>query len=444
VINNWKWRASYGSLGNQNVSNFGYIASMSTYPMNYLIAGQRPYAISTPGLVSPNYTWEKVNTLNFGVDLGLFNDQFTVVFDHYTRNTLDMLTLGRQLPAVLGASEPRENAADLRTRGWELSLGYRQGFEVASSPLNFNARFVLSDSRSHITRFDNPTGSILQYYEGMELGEIWGLESDGLFKTVEEIAALDQTSIIPWGALQIVPGWPKFMDKDGNGKIEKGLTLDDTKDLRIIGNTTPRYQFGLDVGMDWKNIDFRMFWQGVAKRDYYPIDYLYWGHYQQPYGNTYHHLFDFYRGRDESPEERDRHSQSYLDAGLADANLNPRYPVLQSWLADANLGTRIDQAMGSAIPQTAHLLDASYLRLKNITIGYTLPNHLTRKMGVQKLRVYVSGENVLEFSELSKYFDPETTNSNINVNPASGAGRSGNGMVYPFQRSYSFGLNLIF
>jgi len=444
TINNLKVRASYGSLGNQNITNYGYLPSMATSQSNYLIGDARPTIIGSPALVSPNYTWEKVNTLNFGLDMGFLQDRFTLVFDIYKRNTLNMLTLGKDLPDVLGASEPRENAADLQTRGWELSVGYQDRYDVGGSPLNFQARFVLSDSKTHITRFDNPNGSILQYYKGMELGEIWGLQSDGLFSSTDEIAQLDESAIIPWDALQIVPGWPKYIDRDGNGKIEKGYTLDDTKDLTVIGNSTPRYQFGLDLNTSWKNFDLRVFLQGVGKRDYYPIDYFYWGFYQQPYGNTYTHLLDFYRPEGDSEEERARHSQSYLNLGLADANLDGKYPILQSWLADANLGTRIDGAMGLAIPQTGYLLNASYLRVKNITIGYTLPETLTKRVGISRLRVYAAGENIFEWSGIKDFYDPESTNANINTNPGANLGRVGNGMTYPFQRSYSLGLNLIF
>ncbi|SKB28024.1 TonB-linked outer membrane protein, SusC/RagA family [Parapedobacter luteus] len=445
TVSNLKLRASYGSLGNQNVSNYGYIPSMATAQSDYLIGGARPNHISPPLLVSPNYTWEKVNTLNFGVDFGVMKEKLTATFDMYTRNTLNMLTLGKRLPGVLGAAEPLENAADLKTRGWELSLGYRDNYTVGGSPFNLEARFVLSDSKSEITRFTNPSNDILQYYEGMQLGEIWGLQSDGFFTNAEEIARLDQSSIIPWDALAIVPGWPKYKDLNGDNVINKGnLTLGDTGDLSVIGNTTPRYQFGLDLNMNWKNIDFRMFWQGVSKRDYYPLDYLYWGHYQQPYGNTFEHLLDFYRAENETEAERARHSQAYLDLGLADQNLNARFPHLQSWLADANLGTRIDGARGLAIPQTNYLLNAAYLRLKNLTIGYTLPARWTSKAGISRIRVFATGENVFEFSEVKKYFDPETTNANINTDPTQDIGRRGNGMTYPFQRSYSFGLNLIF
>jgi TonB-linked outer membrane protein, SusC/RagA family len=452
ILSNLKLRASYGSLGNQNIStgdeavnNYGYIPFMSTFQTDYLIGGERPFGISTPGLVSPNYTWEKVNTLNFGVDLGFFRDRFSVVFDHYTRNTQGMLTLGRDLPDILGASEPRENAADLKTQGWELSLGYRDSYTVGGSPFTLETRLVLSDTWSHITRFDNPNSVITQYYEGMELGEIWGLQYDGLFQSPEEIARLDQTSIIPWGALQIVPGWPKFKDLDGNGVIEKGYTLGDTKDLSVIGNSTERLRFGVDFNMNWKSFDLRMFWQGVGKRDYYPLHFVYWGAYQQPYGNMYGHLLDFYRAESDSEIDRGKHSQSYLNLGLADQNLDARFPVLQSWLADVNLGTRIDESMGMAIPNTGHMLNGAYLRLKNLTFGYTLPRRITERVGIANLRIFATGENLFEFSEIKKYFDPETTNASINTNPGQGTGGAGgNGMTYPFQRSYSFGVNIMF
>lgn len=443
AINDLKIRASYGELGNQNVSNYGYLPTMSMYQSWYLIGGQRPYAIAAPGLVSANYTWERVNTLNFGLDFTIFKN-LSGNFDWYRRNTLNMLTLGKDLPDVLGASEPNENAADLKTTGWEVSLQYNNNFNVASSPFNFGLKLMLSDSRSWITRFDNPTNSILQYYKGMELGEIWGLQSNGLFKDVAEITKLDETSIIPWGALQIVPGWPKYIDQDGNGKIEKGYVLGDTKDLSIIGNSSPRYQYGIDLTSSWKGIDFRAFFQGIGKRDYYPLDYLYWGHYQQPYGGTYYHLFDFYRPVADGAGDMAKHSQSYIEAGLANQNLNSYYPILQSWLADRNLGSRIDQAQGLAIPQTKYMLNAAYLRLKNLTIGYSLPQALVQKIHLTNFRIFFSGENLTEWSKVKKYFDPESVNMNIYTNPTASPGRTGNGMVYPFQRTYSFGVNVTF
>ena len=445
-----KLRASYGSLGNQDVGtsalndgSFDYLPSMDASLGDYIIDGELPVQISSPPLVSQNYTWEEVISKNIGIDLGLFDNKFNASFDYFIRDTKGMLTLGKDLPGVLGASEPSENAGDLRTKGWELALTYRNSFGNPNKPLNFSARFNLSDSRSTITRFDNPNNSLLQYYEGMEIGEIWGLTSDGFFRSQAEIDALDQTSIVPWGALEIVEGWPKYVDLDGNQAIEKGLTADDPKDLRVIGNMLPRFRFGLNLDFNWNNFDLGVFLQGVGKRDYYPRDYLYWGFFQQPYSGGYTHLEDFYRSADDTTGN---HSQSYINVGLANANTNARYPVLQAWLADRNLGERIDQAQGLAIPQTAYLLDASYLRVKNITFGYTIPSKFIEKTGITSLRVYFSGENLFEWSEIADFFDPEAVSDvNSRIDPAYSPVRGeASGYQYPYQRRYSLGINANF
>ncbi|MCB0686900.1 MAG: SusC/RagA family TonB-linked outer membrane protein, partial [Saprospiraceae bacterium] len=446
AINLLKLRGSYGSLGNQSVAEYGYIPNLVASQGNYIIDGKLPQQIIAPPLVSANYSWENVSTINAGLDVGLWADQFILNFDIYSRDTKGMLTKGLDLPDVLGAAEPDENAADLRTSGWELGIAYQDRFSVMGKPLHFDAKVVLSDSRTTITKFDNPNGNLNQYREGMELGEIWGLTSDGLFTSEDEIAALNESNLIPWGALNIVPGWPKYIDQDGNGLIEKGLTQDDPKDLSVIGNLLPRYRFGVNLGADWSNFDVSVFLQGIGKRDYYPLDYLYWGFYQQPYAGGYAHLTDFYRGAADSEIQRAKHSESYLAAGLADANTDAFYPILQAWLADRNLGERVDQSKGLAIPQTRYLLNGSYLRLKNITLGYRLPQHLMDKINISSLRIFVSGDNLLEWSGVKKYYDPEAiTSVDDKLDPSSSTGRqTGSGYAYPFQRKYSIGLNVDF
>jgi len=432
AISTLKLRGSFGSLGNQNVSAYGYISTMSPSEASYIVNGELPQRVSPPQLVSDNYTWETVETLNFGADFGFFNDRLFTSFDIYQRNTTGMLTQGKDLPDVLGAAEPNENAADLQTNGWELTLTYKNSFNLAGDMFNFSTRFILSDSRAWITRFDNPNKNLDQYYVGMEFGELWGLESNGFFQTIEEIQALDQTQLIPWGALSIVPGWPKYIDQDGNGIIEKGYTVDDPKDAVIIGNTSPRYRFGLNLNFDWKGFDVRTFVQGIGRKDYYPLHYLYWGFYQQPYSGGYKHLFDFYRPNDDNETDMGKHSQSYIEAGLAHQNLDAKYPIFQSWLADVNLGEGLNESKGLATPQTGYLLNAAYIRIKNITIGYTLPKTWTQKAKMSRVRLFVSGENLAEWSEVSDYFDPEAVTG------------EGWGYAYPFQRRYSFGVNIDF
>ncbi len=434
TVSTLKFRGSFGALGNQNVGNFAFRQTLPTGLSNYLIDGsQRSIITSSPSLrIDPNnYTWERVATTNVGADLGIFKNKLLLTFDTFIRNTTGMLTGGQELPGVLGTSVPSQNAADLRTKGWEMSLAYHDSYQVASKPLSFEAKLVLSDSRSKITKFKNDqqlfsTSSKKNYRVGQDLGEIWGLESDGFFKDQAEIEKLDETAIIPWGALEIKPGWPKYKDLNGDGKIEKGLSAKDPKDLKLIGNSTQRYLIGFNLSADWNGFDASVFLQGVLKSDYYPHHYLFWGPYQQPYANVYPWNLDFYRAAADSEQDRAKHSKSYLAAGLADANLNSQYPIMQSWLADANEGNGLD------IPQTKYLLSGAYLRFKNVTVGYTLPARLMRRVNIQRFRVFATGENLFEISKIKKFVDPEA------VNQGSAA------WAYPFQRKMAVGLNIEF
>lgn len=428
VLSTLKFRGSYGSLGNQSVPYFGYIQTLPTTKSGYLIDGNINQTVidGSPLLqVDPSsYTWEKVTTTNVGVDMGFLQNKLQASFDYFVRNTRGMLTKVQELPGVLGTDPPKQNAADLSTRGWELTLGYRTDFNVAAKPLNVGVRFTLSDDKTKITRFQNDQklfGS--KYWVGQTIGEIWGLTNDGYFQNKDEINKLDESAIIPWGSLDIVQGWPKYKDLNGDGKIEQGISAKDPKDLKVIGNTSPHYRFGFNVDMNWNGFDLSVFLQGIAKMDYYPHHYLFWGPYQQPYANIYPWNLDFYRAAADNEATRAQHSDSYIKAGLADANTNSYYPVLQSWLADANNGKGLD------IPQTKYMLNAAYLRIKNVTIGYTLPASLTKRYHINRLRVYVTGENVFEFSSIKKYVDPESI-------------IDGYGWAYPYQRKYAVGLNL--
>ncbi len=430
-----KLRGSYGSLGNQAVSNYGYILNLPSFQTSYLIDGQFRQAIGAPGLdVDPeNYTWEKVISTNLGLDFGLFKDRILATFDYYVRNTEGMLTDGAELPSVLGTAEPRANVADLETKGWEASVIFRNQIGTGKKPLNFDIRLNIGDSRSRITNFPNE-GKFLDdfiydsrqvYYPGQYIGDIWGLVNNGLYQTTDDIAGLDASNIIPWGALSIVPGWPRYIDQDGDGQILKGISVSDPKDFVIIGNSEPRYRYGIDFNMNWNGFDARVFFQGVGQRDYYPQHYLFWGPYQQPYANFYSNHLDFYRPTSDSDAERAKHSQAYINAGLADANTDATYPILQAWLADWRVYN------GLAIPQTQYLQDASYIRLKNLTLGYTLPKALTQRIGINQFRIYLSGENLWEASDIKNYVDPEAIGS-------------WSGYAYPFQRRYSVGLNVEF
>ena len=390
---NMKVRVSYGSLGNQAVNgNFPYLA---TYGINTkygaLLGGGRPVAVYAPGLVSSSFTWETVNQIDFGFDAAFLRNRLSASFDWYRRNTKDMLTDGEVLPAVLGASVPRQNAANLKTVGWELSLEWN---DRLANGLSYHVKGVLSDYQSTITKFNNPTGLISQYYVGRKMNEIWGYVSNGLFQTEQEANAHANQSYLYGG--KWTAGDVRFEDLDGNNKINIGdNTLANPGDRKIIGNSTPRFAFGITAGLEYKGIDFEMFWQGIGKRDWFPGNgsAAYWGftnEWQTPLTTS----LDYW-----TPE-----------------NTNAFFPRL-GWANGGNRNT-----------STRYLQNASYCRLKNVTLGYTLPRNILDKIGVSRLRVYVTGENLLTFTSLIKAFDPETLNN----------------MTYPINKKIAVGLNLTF
>lgn len=390
---NMKLRVSYGSLGNQAVNgNFPYLA---TYGINTkygaLLGGGRPVAVFAPGLVSSSFTWETVNQIDFGFDAAFLRNRLSASFDWYRRNTKDMLTDGEVLPAVLGASVPRQNAANLKTVGWELSLEWN---DRLANGLSYHVKGVLSDYQSTITKFNNPTGLISQYYVGRKMNEIWGYVSNGLFQTEQEANAHANQSYLYGG--KWTAGDVRFEDLDGNNKIDIGdNTLANPGDRKIIGNSTPRFAFGITAGLEYKGIDFEMFWQGIGKRDWFPGSgsAAYWGftnEWQTPLTTS----LDYW-----TPE-----------------NTNAFFPRL-GWANGGNRNT-----------STRYLQNASYCRLKNVTLGYTLPRNILDKIGVSRLRVYVTGENLLTFTSLIKAFDPETLNN----------------MTYPINKKIAVGLNLTF
>lgn len=407
VVSFMKLRASYGSLGNQDVSTYAYLATMGSGRISNIIDGKQPVYVSAPGLVSGNLTWEKVVTRNIGVDLNLFGNKLTTNFDYYIRETKDMLTSGKILPGVLGTAVPKENAADLETKGWELTIGWQDQFNLAGKPFRYNVKFNLADSRAYITKFDNPNKRLSQFYKGQELGEIWGLNTLGFFQSQEDIDNhADQSRVTSYpGTRPLAPGDLKFEDINKDGKIDHGnWTLENSGDYKVIGNSRSRYTFGLSLGADWNGFDLNLFIQGVGKKDYMPGagDLYFWGVYSQPWTNiTYGNMYDHWTKE----------------------NPNAYFPRPKSYVADSG-------SKECGIPQTRYLQNAAYARLKNLTIGYTLPRSLTSKINISKLRVFFSGENLLEVSGLYK---------NYKVDPE-GLG----GQLYPFQRSYSLGLNLTF
>ncbi|WP_126246597.1 SusC/RagA family TonB-linked outer membrane protein [Chitinophaga rhizosphaerae] len=411
-ISLFKLRASYGTLGNQvlssnpRVNNYPYYTTMPAGPVSYILDGGRPPGVSAPRYILPEQTWEEATSLNLGADVSFFKDKLQVNFDAYTRRTTGMLVKSKTLPAIFGTAEPRTNAADLKTKGWELSVAWRDGFDVAGKRMNVSARLSLSNSKAFITRYDNPAGILTDYYVGQQIGEMWGMISDGFFQTQEELAALDQSAV---GAAnqqsKFYVGDLRFKDLNGDKRIDMGNnTLYSKGDLVIIGNNRPQFPYSLDLNSNWNGIDLRLYIQGVGKRDWYPPGnhIYYWGIYAQPWTNVLESSLDHW-----TPENRDAY-----------------YPRVKGYIAERN-----NQEL--AMPQTKYLEDASYCRLKNVTIGYSLPRSLMTKWGLSAVRVYVSGENLYTYKKMRSNLDPEA------INYGGGAG-------YPLQKTYSCGINLNF
>ena len=409
VVNFLKFRFSYGSLGNQDLKEnyYAYLATMGSGKISNILDGKQPIGVSAPGLVAGNLTWEKVTTADWGMDVNFLNNRLTATVDGYIRRTKDMLTAGAELPNVLGTSEPLENAADLKTTGWDLTISWRDNVKLAGKTLNYGLSFNIGDSRSWITKFSNDTGSLDSYYEGWEMGSIWGLETEGFFTSQEDINNhADQTQVASYiGTRPIAPGDLKFKDLNNDGKIDKGAwTIDDHGDYKIIGNSRARYGFGFNMNADWNGFDLSLFVQGVLKKNYSPSGDLYfWGIYAQPWTNiTYGNYYD--RWTEENPSQ------------------DAYFPRFKSYVAEGG--------SEAALTQTRYLQNATYARLKNLTFGYTLPRKWTDKANIQRLRLFFSGDNLCEITGLYKYYklDPECLG----------------GQMYPLQRSYSFGLNVTF
>ncbi|MEN7548491.1 SusC/RagA family TonB-linked outer membrane protein [Rapidithrix thailandica] len=390
VVNNLKVRASYGSLGNQNINgnNYPYIATLGASSQSgYIINGVQPVAIHPAGLVSSSLTWETVNQYDLGLDVELLNSRLKGSFDYYTRFTYDMLTGGQRLPATLGTGVPQENAADLKTYGWELSLSWQ---DQINEQVDYYFSAVLSDYQTEITKFKNPNGLINEYYEGRKFGEIWGFTTQGLFQSDQEVdGAPDQSQI--WGG-EWAAGDVRYVDLNGDGEITRGeSTLEKPGDLSVIGNSTPRYSFGLRGGVEWKGLSFNLFFQGVGKRDYMPGGNYFWGLTSQ-WAVPQQHSLDYWT--EENPD-------AYW--------FRPRFGQ-----------------GGNYQTQTRYLQKASYIRLKQLNIGYNLPKTLIQPLRLEAVRVYFSGENLWESSGLLDAYDPEVLDAS----------------TYPLQRVLSLGIDV--
>lgn len=418
VVGTLKFRGSYGELGNQNTSAWypTYRAmELKTANGGWLQNGVKPNTAKVGDLISTALTWETVRTWNIGLDWGLFNNRLTGAFDVYTRYTDNMVGPAPELPNVLGIATPKTNNCDLKTAGWELEIAWNDRLR---NGLGYSAKLLLSDTQTTIESYPgNLTNSIWEYTAGRNTGEIWGYKTVGIAQTQEEMDAHlanvgGQSFGSEWGAGDIM-----YADLDGKPGITEGAgTQDDHGDLTVIGNNNARYHFGIDFSADWKGFDFRCFFQGVMKRDYWQGSSMFWGATEDFWWSTgLKEHGDYFRG------------EAIGLNGEIPANLDAYYP--RPLFGGNGNGPKKNHKT-----QDRYQQDASYIRLKNLQVGYTLPGAWTRKVGFEKFRLFVSGENLWTGSSLSKLFDPETISG--------GKSDSGGGNAYPLSRTWSFGLSI--
>ncbi|KAA2241301.1 TonB-dependent receptor [Chitinophaga agrisoli] len=424
TVSGLKIRASYGSLGNQQVGYYDYLQTINaggTLKYSFGEGAVAPSATeSAPN--SSTLTWETVKTTNLGLDLDLFQSKLTITGDIYRRATLNMLTAGKTLPAYYGAATPKENASDLLTKGWELSINWKHRFDLAGKGLNYYVGVGIGDNTSKITRFDNPNQNLANFYKGQQLGEIWGYQVNGYFKTDDEAAhyKVDQSSvntIINTSALDkgLHAGDLKFEDLNGDNVISMGNnTRSNPGDRKVIGNSLPRYNFSFTTGGNWNNIDLSVFVQGVGKQDWYPgaeaINF--WGPYARPYATFI--------------------PKDFLSKVWSVDNPDAYFPRPRGYIALSST----NRSLGVA--NTKYLQNLMYARLKNVTLGYSLPAAMLSRIGLTRFRVYFSGENLLTFTTLkSKYIDPEQASTENTYKVSTSTAK-----VYPWAKTFTFGLDI--
>lgn len=410
-ISTLKFRGSWGQLGNTNTEDlypFYLTVPFKTQAGGWLIDGKKSNLSYAPGLVSSMLTWETVESWNIGLDWGALNNRLTGSFEYYTRKTKDMVGPAPELPSILGTPVPDMNNADLKSYGFDLELSWRDKI----GEFSYGAKLVLSDNKLKVTRYPNENGIYSQWYSGKMSGELWGYETIGIAKSQEEmdqhLASLPNGGQDALGS-QWSAGDIMYKDLNGDGKIDAGSsTLGDPGDKKIIGNSTPRYRFGLTLDGSWKGFDLSLFFQGVAKRDYLLSGPYFWGAKNGQWhsvGFDYH--WDFFR-----PE-----------GDPLGSNVDSYYPR-----------PLFDQGGKNQQDQTRYLQNAAYVRLKNLQFGYTFPKAWVNKIGLQHLRLYFSGDNLFTITGLHGYYDPEAL------------GDTGDkmGKVYPLARTYSIGMNINF
>ena len=416
-LSNLKLRLSWGLLGNQSgAAYYTFASTMSSTTLgSWFFENGRDGIIYAPSVVDSNVTWEKVESKNIGLDFSFFNNTLYGTIDFFQRDTKDMLGPTADLADFFGAAVPQTNNARMRNRGWEVTLGYRGKI---GDDIQYTLGGSLSDATAEVTEYFNEgrTDPAGRWYKGRKVGEIWGYRASGIIQTQEEADEYNKLDLSYISGQPWKPGDVKYVDLNGDNKIDRGGNrLDgdngqwDMGDQTIIGNTTPRYQYTLNGSISWKGLSLSMMFQGVGKRDWNPGSgsVYFWGSSSFAQVTVFKQHLDYW-----TPENTDAY---YPNPYTAAAGAIGQFRNKTSQTCDR------------------YLQNAAYCRLKNLTISYDLPKAWVNKVGLNKVQVFFSGENLLTFTKLADMFDPEgifTSNSYT----------SESGKNYPMNKVYSIGV----
>ncbi|HJD10596.1 MAG TPA: TonB-dependent receptor [Candidatus Phocaeicola caecigallinarum] len=402
LFSNLKLRASYGETGSQGgIGNYDYYSTISRGNTVFGFTGALANTAWISSMTSRDRTWERVSTTNFGLDFGLLNGRLNGTFEYYIRKNNDML-ISITYPQTVGAEAPKANAGNYRSNGWELSLTWN---DRIGDDFNYNVGFSLADARTKVTKYEGATAITYgnnSIVEGRPINAIYVFKTDGYLQSTEEVDAYYQTingngTLAPTQGTnsQLRPGCVKKVDLDGDGAIT-------TDDLYYYGDSNPHFQFGINLGAQWKGFDFSAFIQGVGQQNLVRE------------GNLRGPFVSWWMNQ----------NKTFLYDTWTESNTDARFPIVSF---DGSVNN-----WNYSYYNDINVMSTWYARLKNVVIGYTLPKHWIKKMGVENLRVYLSGDNLWEVMNVADGYDPEAQ------------ARTGQGRIDCYARTVSFGIDLTF
>lgn len=391
-ISNLKVRASWGQVGNQDIGLYKYLRTVSintqAYSFNNNLANGAYFSEA-----NQNLSWETSQMLDFGIDAGFFNNKLSFTIDLYSKDSKNVLVNDLPVPGIYGSGSPTQNIGAVNNKGWEFSVNY--AFETDKVKHTINAN--IADNVNEVTNdggrtLISGTDVVTILKKGYPLNSYYGLKSDGFFQNANEVSTAAKQNFNAAGAK---PGDIRYIDRNGDGVIKE------EDDRFILGNPYPRYTYGFTYTANWKGLDLSIFIQGVGKRSMWIR-----GEGVEAFHNS-----------NEGPV-MDYHIDRWTPA-----NPDASYPRLTIGTESANNAAKSD----------FWIEDASYLRLKNIQLGYTIPSRFTDQLGVNKFRAYITGQNLLTFTKLKAGYDPEVNSS-----------EASNGRVYPITKVLAIGLSVNF